>query len=154
MHAPTHARLLVHHAQRYNCTVTGIDKEAKVVTLESGAQIRYNSLLSTLPLDVMLRWFGKQASCCSGSASRSAQAWQASVLGKWVWGVMWSAIRLLPVLLLNVIFPSECAWDEGVGCNEVRKQVAARSETTNAPCKYSASALCTAPAAPSAYQLF
>uniref|UniRef100_A0A7S3R1H1 Amine oxidase domain-containing protein n=1 Tax=Dunaliella tertiolecta TaxID=3047 RepID=A0A7S3R1H1_DUNTE len=54
------ARLLPEKNQRYNCTVTGIDKEAKVVTLESGAQIRYNSLLSTLPLDVMLRWFGKQ----------------------------------------------------------------------------------------------
>jgi len=39
--------------------VVNIDKEAKVVMLEGGAKIQYNSLLSTLPLDVMLRWFGK-----------------------------------------------------------------------------------------------
>ena len=45
--------------QRYKQTVVNFDKDAKVVTLSTGAKIAYNSLLSTLPLDTTLRWLGK-----------------------------------------------------------------------------------------------
>jgi protoporphyrinogen oxidase len=39
--------------------VVSVDKETKVVTLASGAKIQYDSLISTLPLDIMLNWTGK-----------------------------------------------------------------------------------------------
>lgn len=45
--------------QAYSQEVTTIDKDAKVVTLASGKQIKYESLISTLPLDIVLRWLGK-----------------------------------------------------------------------------------------------
>lgn len=45
--------------QKYGLTVVNVDKDAKVVTLADGNKIKYNSLLSTLPLDVTLRWLGK-----------------------------------------------------------------------------------------------
>ncbi len=46
-------------SQRYGQTVANIDKDAKTVTLSDGKTIQYNSLLSTLPLDIVLRWLGK-----------------------------------------------------------------------------------------------
>lgn len=45
--------------QRYGQTVTSIDRDAHTVTLATGKKIQYESLLSTLPLDVMLRWQGE-----------------------------------------------------------------------------------------------
>lgn len=45
--------------QKYNQTVTTIDKDNKVVKFSDGSSIQYNSLLSTLPLDIVLRWLGK-----------------------------------------------------------------------------------------------
>jgi hypothetical protein len=39
--------------------VTNIDKDAKVVTLANGRKIAYESLISTIPLDITLRWLGK-----------------------------------------------------------------------------------------------
>lgn len=54
------AKLLPAENQRYNTTVTNIDKDAKTVTLSDGSTITYNSLLSTLPLDLTLRWMGKE----------------------------------------------------------------------------------------------
>jgi hypothetical protein len=39
--------------QRYNQSVVSIDKDKKEVTLSSGAKLAYNSLLSTLPLDIV-----------------------------------------------------------------------------------------------------
>lgn len=39
--------------------VTNIDKDAKTVTLADGRKIAYESLISTLPLDITLRWMGK-----------------------------------------------------------------------------------------------
>jgi len=53
------AKLLPKDNQRYNQTVTNIDKDAKVVTLADGSSIGYNSLVSTLPLDITCRWLGK-----------------------------------------------------------------------------------------------
>ena len=45
--------------QRYNQQVVNIDKDSKTVTLASGSKIQYQSLMSTLPLDITLRWLGK-----------------------------------------------------------------------------------------------
>mmetsp|Transcript_25530 Transcript_25530/g.55577 ORF Transcript_25530/g.55577 Transcript_25530/m.55577 type:complete len:503 (-) Transcript_25530:650-2158(-) len=53
------ANLLPADKQKYGQGVVNIDKDAKVVTLASGAKIQYNSLLSTIPLDITLRWLGK-----------------------------------------------------------------------------------------------
>lgn len=39
--------------------MTGIDIDAKTVTLASGQKIQYDSLISTLPLDIMCRWVGR-----------------------------------------------------------------------------------------------
>ena len=48
-----------HLSQRYQQQVVSVDKDAKVLTLASGAKIQYDSLISTLPLDIMLNWTGK-----------------------------------------------------------------------------------------------
>ena len=55
------AKLLPEEKQSYgaNYGVVGIDADAKTVTLASGATIQYNSLISTLPLDIMCRWLGR-----------------------------------------------------------------------------------------------
>ena len=57
-HLVSHASLLL-SLQRYNKTVTNIDKDAKTVSFTDGSKIAYNSLLSTLPLDLTLGWMGK-----------------------------------------------------------------------------------------------
>lgn len=54
------AKLLPAEKQRYKQTVTNIDKDAKEVTLSDGKKIKYNSLLSTLPLDLTLSWLGQK----------------------------------------------------------------------------------------------
>jgi protoporphyrinogen oxidase len=46
--------------QLYKATVTAIDKEAKQVVLSDGQVICYDSLISSMPLDVTLTWLGKQ----------------------------------------------------------------------------------------------
>jgi hypothetical protein len=50
------AKLLPEAKQRYRTTVTGIDADTKTVTLSDGRQVKYEALLSTLPLDVTCRW--------------------------------------------------------------------------------------------------
>jgi protoporphyrinogen oxidase len=40
--------------------VTHVDKDTRVVTLSTGKKIQYDSLLSTIPLDIMLTWNGKK----------------------------------------------------------------------------------------------
>jgi hypothetical protein len=54
-------RLLPAEKQHYGsqCSVTAIDAEAKTVTLASGQKVQYNSLISTVPLDITLRMLGK-----------------------------------------------------------------------------------------------
>ena len=39
--------------------MTKIDKEAQVVTLKNGQQIKYDALITTTPLDLTLQWLGK-----------------------------------------------------------------------------------------------
>ena len=65
-----HAASLV-PLQRYNSKVVGIDKDAKVVTLANGDRIRYTNLLSTLPLDIILRQLGKPVGGTEGSGAVS-----------------------------------------------------------------------------------
>jgi protoporphyrinogen oxidase len=45
--------------QRYNQQVVGIDKDTKTVTLADGGKIIYDKLISTIPLDITLKWLGK-----------------------------------------------------------------------------------------------
>ncbi len=46
--------------QRYgeDYAVTSLDKDAKVATLANGQSIQYDALVSTMPLDITLRWLG------------------------------------------------------------------------------------------------
>ena len=55
------AKLLPVEKQHYGqqCTVTALDAGAKTVTLAGGQQVQYNSLISTMPLDITLRMLGK-----------------------------------------------------------------------------------------------
>jgi len=55
------AKLLPEDRQTYGAdqAVVGIDADAKTVTLAGGKRIQYDALLSTLPLDIMLKWTGK-----------------------------------------------------------------------------------------------
>lgn len=39
--------------------VVGIDKDARTASLADGSQLQYESLLTTMPLDLTLRWLGK-----------------------------------------------------------------------------------------------
>lgn len=39
--------------------MANLDKEAKVATLANGHSIQYDALVSTMPLDITLRWLGK-----------------------------------------------------------------------------------------------
>ena len=41
------------------CAVTALDADARVATLASGATVSYDSLVSTMPLDILLRMLGK-----------------------------------------------------------------------------------------------
>ncbi|KAK9835546.1 hypothetical protein WJX74_002701 [Apatococcus lobatus] len=67
------AKLLPKENQRYGPKnqVTGIDKDAQVVTLQDGKKIQYDALISTLPLDIMMTWLGqkKQADVLTHSSS-------------------------------------------------------------------------------------
>lgn len=55
------AALLPAERQRYGPTqsVTGIDGEAKTVTFADGRRVAYDTLISTIPLDITLRWLGR-----------------------------------------------------------------------------------------------
>lgn len=46
--------------QLYGATVMSIDKDAKQVVLADGGVIQYDSLVSTMPLDVTLGQLGKR----------------------------------------------------------------------------------------------
>eukprot|EP00878_Enallax_costatus_P013277 GHUV01013880.1.p1 GENE.GHUV01013880.1~~GHUV01013880.1.p1 ORF type:complete len:477 (+),score=117.64 GHUV01013880.1:113-1432(+) len=54
------AQLLPANKQRYDTTVTAIDKLSKRITLSTGEAIQYDALISTIPLDTTLTWLGKQ----------------------------------------------------------------------------------------------
>ena len=45
--------------QRYNCKVVNINAKDHIVELENGSKIKYDRLLSTLPLDITLSQVGK-----------------------------------------------------------------------------------------------
>jgi len=68
--------------QRYNQRVTAISKEAKTVTLASGEVVAYEKLLTTLPLDITLRWLGK-AAWADGLVYSSSHIVGIGIRGKW-----------------------------------------------------------------------
>ena len=39
--------------------MVSLDKDAKVATLANGQSIQYDALISTIPLDITLRWLGQ-----------------------------------------------------------------------------------------------
>lgn len=53
------ASLLPEERQRYNQEAISIDKDNKVVTLADGRKIAYDALITTVPLDITLRWLGR-----------------------------------------------------------------------------------------------
>ena len=53
------AKLLPEDKQRYNIKVVSLDLDGHCVTLDSGKKIRYQKLLSTIPLDITLRLVGQ-----------------------------------------------------------------------------------------------
>ena len=55
------AKLLPSEKQSYGTknAVVGVDVDAKEVKLASGSSILYDSLISTIPLDIMCRWVGR-----------------------------------------------------------------------------------------------
>jgi len=54
------AALLPAEKQKYNTTVTQIDPANKILTLNDGSKLQYNTLLSTIPLDITLTWLGRK----------------------------------------------------------------------------------------------
>lgn len=53
------AALLPAERQIYGSEVTSIDSANHSVTLQDGSKIEYKQLISTIPLDITLRWLGK-----------------------------------------------------------------------------------------------
>ena len=53
------SNLLPTECQRYNTAAVAIDPVAKVVTFDDGRKVAYDALISTLPLDIVLRWVDK-----------------------------------------------------------------------------------------------
>ena len=51
--------LLPTERQRFGCSAVSVDADAKVVSFSDGRQIRYQALVSTIPLDTTLGWLGK-----------------------------------------------------------------------------------------------
>ena len=41
-------------------TITGLDAATKTLTLTDGRKLQYDSLISTMPLDITLTWLGKK----------------------------------------------------------------------------------------------
>jgi hypothetical protein len=41
-------------------TITGLDAATKMLTLTDGRKLQYESLISTMPLDITLTWLGKK----------------------------------------------------------------------------------------------
>ena len=53
------SKLLPESKQRYGRTATAVDPHNRTVSFSDGSCIRYDTLLSTLPLDTLLRWCNK-----------------------------------------------------------------------------------------------
>ncbi|CAL5221972.1 g4254 [Coccomyxa viridis] len=56
------AKLLPERKQKYGPenAVMSLDKEGKIATLQSGQRVKYDALISTMPLDLTLQWLGKK----------------------------------------------------------------------------------------------
>ena len=76
------AALLPRARLRFGCRVVGVDKDARVVTLASGTRVRYDKLLTTLPLDLTLRWLGR-ADLAEGLVHSSTHVVGVGLRGAW-----------------------------------------------------------------------
>lgn len=54
------ANLIPKEKQKYDVTVTHLDPDAKILTLSDGSRLKYNKLLTTIPLDITLNWIGEK----------------------------------------------------------------------------------------------
>eukprot|EP01041_Mallomonas_annulata_P010741 gene10741-22438_t len=52
-------RLLPQDKQRYGIKVQNIDFDKQILFLSDGTSVKYNKLLSTIPLDITLNWIGR-----------------------------------------------------------------------------------------------
>lgn len=57
------AKLLPKDRQVYGTEAVGVDLQAKTVSFKDGSSIEYEHLVSTIPLDVMLRWTANGGMC-------------------------------------------------------------------------------------------
>jgi protoporphyrinogen oxidase len=55
------AAMLPAKKQRYASTITAMNPDEKTVTLKDGHKIQYNKLLTTIPLDITLKWLDQPA---------------------------------------------------------------------------------------------
>lgn len=53
------AKMLPQEKQQYKKTVVNMEVDKKTLVMEDGSKIEYKALLSTMPLDTVLRWLGK-----------------------------------------------------------------------------------------------
>jgi hypothetical protein len=68
--------------QLYQATVASIDKDVKQVVLADGQVIQYDSLISSMPLDLTLSWLGK-AEWAQGLQHSSTHIIGIGVRGSW-----------------------------------------------------------------------
>jgi protoporphyrinogen oxidase len=54
------ANMFPKERQKYGVKVTHMDPKEKLLTLSDGSKIKYNKLLTTIPLDITLTWLGKK----------------------------------------------------------------------------------------------
>ena len=87
-------------AQKYGegCKVVSLDAEAKTARLATGAEIQYDALINTAPLDITLRWLGQPKwadtlshrlrSLLENARCRLAHAWQGPCMHACMRGVL------------------------------------------------------------------
>ena len=84
--APTHTSerffKVLELARRYGAGVVSIDKDAKTVRLSDGSALRYGALITTMPLDVTLRWLG-QPEWAAGLQHSSSHFVGVGIRGPW-----------------------------------------------------------------------
>lgn len=65
------AQLLPKSNVQYNCEVNAFDLDEKIVTTKGGDRIKYNKLITTIPLDILLTKIGRDDLACRLTYSSS-----------------------------------------------------------------------------------
>ena len=98
--------------------MTAVDKDKKVVTLASGRQIQYDALISTLPLDIMLSWLGKEE-WSNGLTRRHASSFHKAThfmcsipvaVGNLYFWIKFCDWTYLPYGEMALCMPGPCPW--------------------------------------------